>query len=188
MGKVNKFIVSLILCVGGKVVGICGKDGNLLCGVVKSEELGFVGDVTQVDMWLICEFVNVGYIFVVVIVVMDVDGQVFNVNVDIVVGVIVVKFGAEKFILMTDVSGVCIDKDDFNILICELIMKEMEEVIVKGVIVGGMIFKVECCMISIMNGVKSAYIIDGRVKYSLFFEIFIDIGVGIVIIFFVVVV
>ena len=180
-GKVNKSIVSLISCAGGKAVGICGKDGNLLRGVVNSEELGFVGDVTQVDTRLIRELVNVGYIPVVATVAMDADGQALNVNADTAAGAIAAKLGAEKLILMTDVPGVCTDKDDPNTLIRELTMKETEEAIAKGVIAGGMIPKVECCMTSITNGVKSAHIIDGRAKHSLLLEILTDTGVGTVI-------
>ncbi len=180
-GKVNKSIVSLISCAGGKAVGICGKDGNLLRGVVKSEELGFVGDVTQVDTRLIRELVNVGYIPVVATVAMDAHGQALNVNADTAAGAIAAKLGAEKLILMTDVPGVCTDKDDPNTLIRELTMKETEEAIAKGVIAGGMIPKVECCMTSITNGVKSAHIIDGRAKHSLLLEILTDTGVGTVI-------
>lgn len=180
-GKVNKSIVSLISCAGGKAVGICGKDGNLLRGVVKSEELGFVGDVTQVDTRLIRELVNVGYIPVVATVAMDANGQALNVNADTAAGAIAAKLGAEKLILMTDVPGVCTDKDDPNTLIRELTMKETEEAIAKGVIAGGMIPKVECCMTSITNGVKSAHIIDGRAKHSLLLEILTDTGVGTVI-------
>jgi len=180
-GKVNKSIVSLISCAGGKAVGICGKDGNLLRGVVKSEELGFVGDVTQVDTRLIRELVNVGYIPVVATVAMNADGQALNVNADTAAGAIAAKLGAEKLILMTDVPGVCTDKDDPNTLIRELTMKETEEAIAKGVIAGGMIPKVECCMTSITNGVKSAHIIDGRAKHSLLLEILTDTGVGTVI-------
>lgn len=180
-GKVNKSIVSLISCAGGKAVGICGKDGNLLRGVVKSEELGFVGDVTQVDTRLIRELVNVGYIPVVATVAMNADGQALNVNADTAAGAIAAKLGAEKLILMTDVPGVCTDKDDPNTLIRELTMKETEEAITKGVIAGGMIPKVECCMTSITNGVKSAHIIDGRAKHSLLLEILTDTGVGTVI-------
>ena len=180
-GKVNKSIVSLISCAGGKAVGICGKDGNLLRGGVKSEELGFVGDVTQVDTRLIRELVNVGYIPVVATVAMDANGQALNVNADTAAGAIAAKLGAEKLILMTDVPGVCTDKDDPNTLIRELTMKETEEAIAKGVIAGGMIPKVECCMTSITNGVKSAHIIDGRAKHSLLLEILTDTGVGTVI-------
>lgn len=180
-GKVNKSIVSLISCAGGKAVGICGKDGNLLRGQVKSEELGFVGDVTQVNTSLIRELVSVGYIPVVATVAMDARGQALNVNADTAAGAIAAKLGAEKLILMTDVPGVCTDKDDPNTLIRELTMDETEKAISDGVIAGGMIPKVECCMNSITNGVKSAHIIDGRAKHSLLLEILTDSGVGTVI-------
>lgn len=180
-GKVNKSIVSLISTAGGKAVGICGKDGNLLRGVVKSEELGFVGKVTSVDTTLIHNLVEAGYIPVVATVAMDASGQALNVNADTAAGAIAAKLGAEKLILMTDVPGVCTDKDDPSTLIRELTMDETKEAIEKGVIAGGMIPKVECCMSSISNGVKSAHIIDGRAKHSLLLEILTDTGVGTVI-------
>jgi acetylglutamate kinase len=180
-GKVNKSLVSLISVAGGRAVGICGKDGNLLRGKVKKEELGFVGDVTQVDTSLIRELVNAGYIPVVATVAMDAQGQALNVNADTAAGAIAAKLGAEKLILMTDVPGVCTDKDDPNTLIRELTMEETHKAIAGGVIAGGMIPKVECCMNSITNGVKSAHIIDGRAKHSLLLEILTDEGVGTVI-------
>lgn len=180
-GKVNKSLVSLINVAGGKAVGICGKDGNLLRGVVKSEELGFVGDVTQVNTELIKQLVSGGYIPVVATVAMDANGQALNVNADTAAGAIAAKLGAEKLILMTDVPGVCTNKDDPNTLIRELTMDETTKAIANGVIAGGMIPKVECCMNSITNGVKSAHIIDGRAKHSLLLEILTDEGVGTVI-------
>ena len=180
-GKVNKSLVSLINVAGGKAVGICGKDGNLLRGVVKSEELGFVGDVTQVNTELIKQLVSGGYIPVVATVAMDANGQALNVNADTAAGAIAAKLGAEKLILMTDVPGVCTNKDDPTTLIRELTMGETTKAIANGVIAGGMIPKVECCMNSITNGVKSAHIIDGRAKHSLLLEILTDEGVGTVI-------
>ena len=112
---------------------------------------------------------------------MDASGQALNVNADTAAGAIAAKLGAEKLILMTDVPGVCTDKDDPSTLIRELTMDETTEAIKTGVIAGGMIPKVECCMTSITNGVKSAHIIDGRAKHSLLLEILTDTGVGTVI-------
>jgi len=153
----------------------------LLRGVVKSEELGFVGDVTQVNTELIKQLVSGGYIPVVATVAMDANGQALNVNADTAAGAIAAKLGAEKLILMTDVPGVCTNKDDPTTLIRELTMGETTKAIANGVIAGGMIPKVECCMNSITNGVKSAHIIDGRAKHSLLLEILTDEGVGTVI-------
>jgi len=180
-GKVNKSIVSLISVAGGKAVGICGKDGNLLRGEIKSAELGFVGRVTSVDTTLIKNLVDGGYIPVVATVAMDSKGQALNVNADTAAGAIAAKLGAEKLILMTDVPGVCTDKNDPSTLIRELTMEQTEKAITAGVIAGGMIPKVQCCTTAITNGVKSAHIIDGRAKHSLLLEILTDQGVGTVI-------
>ena len=180
-GKVNKSIVSLISCAGCKAVGICGKDGNLLRGEIKSEELGFVGRVTKVDATVIKNLVNGGYIPVVATVAMDKNGQALNVNADTAAGAIAATLGAEKLILMTDVPGVCTDKDDPSTLIRELTMAETEASIAAGTIAGGMIPKVQCCTTAVNNGVKSAHIIDGRAKHSLLLEILTDQGVGTVI-------
>jgi len=178
VGKVNKSIVSLINCAGGRAVGLCGKDGNLLRARVRDESLGFVGEVTSVDTSVIKELVAAGNIPVVATVAMDESGQALNVNADTAAGEIAASIGAAKLILMTDVPGVCTDKDDPSSLVRELDITSSRKLIAEGVIAGGMIPKVECCVRSIAQGVKSAHIIDGRAPHSLLLEILTDEGAG----------
>ena len=178
VGKVNKSLVSLINCAGGRAVGMCGKDGNTLRGKIKNPELGFVGDVTSVDTAVLSQLVSSGHIPVVATVAMDSSGQALNVNADTAAGELAASIGAAKLILMTDVPGVCTDKDDPGTLIRELTINESRDLVGDGVIAGGMIPKVECCVKSIAQGVKSAHIIDGRAPHSLLLEILTDEGAG----------
>tara|TARA_B110000971_G_scaffold43069_1_gene42515 strand:+ start:612 stop:1580 length:969 start_codon:yes stop_codon:yes gene_type:complete len=178
VGKVNKSLVSLINVAGGKAVGICGKDGNTLRGKIRDPEWGFVGDVTSVDTSVLKQLVDAGYIPVVATVAMDAYGQALNVNADTAAGELAASIGAAKLILMTDVPGVCIDKDDPGSLIRTLSISETRDLVATNVIAGGMIPKVECCVKSIAQGVKSAHIIDGRAPHSLLLEILTDEGAG----------
>ena len=178
VGKVNKSLVSLINCAGGRAVGMCGKDGNTLRGQIRSPELGFVGDVTSVDTSVLQQLVSSGHIPVVATVAMDASGQALNVNADTAAGELAASIGAAKLILMTDVPGVCTDKDDPSTLIRTLTINESRDLVGQDVIAGGMIPKVECCVKSIAQGVKSAHIIDGRAPHSLLLEILTDEGAG----------
>jgi len=178
VGKVNKSLVSLINVAGGRAVGICGKDGNTLRGRVRDAELGFVGDVSSVDTSLLKQLVDTGHIPVLATVAMDDSGQALNVNADTAAGEIAASIGAAKLILMTDVPGVCTDKDDPSSLIRELTISETRSMVTDGFIAGGMIPKVECCVKSIAQGVCSAHIIDGRAPHSLLLEILTDEGAG----------
>ncbi|EEH55635.1 uncharacterized protein MICPUCDRAFT_34118 [Micromonas pusilla CCMP1545] len=178
VGKVNKSLVSLINVAGGRAVGICGKDGNTLRGRVRDPELGFVGDVTSVDVSVLRGLLDSGAIPVVATVAMDASGQALNVNADTAAGELAASLGAAKLILMTDVPGVCTDKDDPGSLLRELTISETRDLVADDVIAGGMIPKVECCVKSIAQGVKSAHIIDGRAPHSLLLEILTDEGAG----------
>ena len=178
-GKVNKSIVSLINKAGGKAVGLCGKDANIISARQTSDkELGFVGDVTGVDPSLIRAIVENNSIPVIASVASDENGQSLNVNADIAAGEIAASLGAEKLILMTDVPGVMEDKDDVGTLYKELDIQTTRGLIDKEVIAGGMIPKVQCCVRSIAQGVQAAHIIDGRQPHSLLQEILTDEGVG----------
>mmetsp|Transcript_13488 Transcript_13488/g.25785 ORF Transcript_13488/g.25785 Transcript_13488/m.25785 type:complete len:252 (+) Transcript_13488:725-1480(+) len=178
-GKVNKSIVSLINLAGGKAVGLCGKDANIIQARQTSEkELGYVGDVTGVDPTLVEAIVEKGSIPVIASVASDESGQSLNVNADIAAGEIAASLGAEKLILMTDVPGVLRDKDDVSTLYRELNINTTRDLIDENVIAGGMIPKVECCVRSIAQGVQAAHIIDGRQPHSLLQEILTDEGVG----------
>jgi acetylglutamate kinase len=178
VGKVNKSLVSLINVAGGRAVGVCGKDGNTLRGKIRDPEWGFVGDVTSVDTSVLESLVATGHVPVVATVAMDENGQALNVNADTAAGEIAASIGAAKLILMTDVPGVCTDKDDPGTLIRELSIAETRGLVERDVIAGGMIPKVECCVKSIAQGVKSAHIIDGRAPHSLLLEILTDEGAG----------
>ena len=178
VGKVNKSLVSLINCAGGRAVGVCGKDGNTLRGKIRDPEWGFVGDVTSVDTSVLRQLSESGCIPVVATVAMDESGQALNVNADTAAGELAASIGAAKLILMTDVPGVCTDKDDASSLIRTLTIAETRDLVASDVIAGGMIPKVECCVKSIAQGVKSAHIIDGRAPHSLLLEILTDEGAG----------
>eukprot|EP00238_Polyblepharides_amylifera_P008167 CAMPEP_0196584724 /NCGR_PEP_ID=MMETSP1081-20130531/48200_1 /TAXON_ID=36882 /ORGANISM="Pyramimonas amylifera, Strain CCMP720" /LENGTH=375 /DNA_ID=CAMNT_0041906037 /DNA_START=58 /DNA_END=1185 /DNA_ORIENTATION=+ len=179
VGRVNKSLVALIDQAGGKAVGVCGKDGQLIrAKAINKEELGFVGEVTAVNCELLNSLCDAGVIPVVASVASDSDGNALNINADTVAGEIAAGLGAEKLILMTDVPGIMLDKDDVNTIISKASIKEIRQLTERGIIVGGMIPKVQCCTASLAQGVKAAHIIDGRQPHSLLVEIMSPEGSG----------
>jgi len=178
VGSVNKSIVSLINTAGGSAVGISGKDGRVLKARVMDEDLGYVGEVTSVNISIIQSIVKDGHVPVLATVASDDYGQALNVNADTAAGEIAAALGAEKLILMTDVPGVLRDKDDISTLYRSLEIRESRELIKDGIIAGGMIPKVECCIRSVAQGVGAGHIIDGRAPHSLLQELLTDEGVG----------
>ena len=179
VGKVNKELVSLINCAGGLAVGLCGKDANLITARPDGREgIGFVGEVTSVNINLLDSLLKSGYIPVVSSVAADETGQAYNINADTVAGEIAAALGAEKLILLTDTSGILRDYKDPSTLIPKVDIKQARELIETGVVSGGMIPKVTCCVRSLAQGVKAAHILDGRVAHSLLLEIFTDEGIG----------
>ena len=179
VGRVNKELVSLINRAGGKAVGLCGKDGNLIKARPEGREgIGFVGEVNSVDVQLIESLVNNGYIPVVSSVAADDTGQAYNINADTVAGEIAAALGAEKMILLTDTPGILKDYKDPSTLIAKVSIQEARELIETGVVSGGMIPKVTCCVRSLAQGVRAAHIIDGRIPHALLLEIFTDEGIG----------
>ena len=179
VGKVNKEIVSLINQAGGKAVGLCGKDGNLIQARPDGREgIGFVGEVSGVKIQILESLVNSGYIPVVSSVAADENGQSYNINADTVAGEIAAGLGAEKLILMTDTAGILEDYHNPESLIVKLDIQEARQLIDSGVVSGGMIPKVTCCVRSLAQGVKAAHIIDGRLEHALLQEIFSDSGIG----------
>ena len=179
VGKVNKEIVSLINQAGGKAVGLCGKDGNLIQARPDGREgIGFVGEVSGVKIQILESLVNSGYIPVVSSVAADETGQSYNINADTVAGEIAAGLGAEKLILMTDTAGILEDYHKPESLIVKLDIQEARQLIESGVVSGGMIPKVNCCVRSLAQGVKAAHIIDGRLEHALLQEIFSDSGIG----------
>jgi len=179
VGRVNKELVSLINRAGGSAIGLCGKDGNLFKARPEGcTEIGLVGEVTSVDIQVLVPLIESGYIPVISSVSEDGTGQAYNINADTVAGELAAALGAEKLILLTDTPGILQDYHDRDTLIRKLDIQQARDLIATGVVSGGMIPKVNCCVRSLAQGVRAAHIIDGRIPHSLLLEIFSDSGVG----------
>ncbi|RLM61907.1 hypothetical protein C2845_PM14G09280 [Panicum miliaceum] len=180
VGKVNKQLVSLISLAGATAVGLCGKDARLLTARPSRDaaSLGFVGEVTRVDPSVLHPIIASGHIPVIATVAADEAGQAYNINADTAAGEIAAAIGAEKLLLLTDVSGILADRDDPGSLVREVDAAGVRRMIAEGKVGGGMIPKVECCVRAIAQGVRTASIIDGRVPHSLLLEILTDEGTG----------
>ncbi|GAB4478052.1 MAG: acetylglutamate kinase [Elainellaceae cyanobacterium] len=179
VGRVNKELVALVNQAGGSAVGLCGKDANLIKARPQGEEgIGFVGEVQSTDTKLIEALVREGYIPIVSSVAADDKGQAYNINADTVAGELAAALGAEKLILMTDTPGILKNYHDLSTLIPRLDIQEARGLIESGIVSGGMIPKVNCCVRSLAQGVKAAHIIDGRLPHALLLEIFTDAGIG----------
>ncbi|GAB4206058.1 MAG: acetylglutamate kinase [Coleofasciculaceae cyanobacterium] len=179
VGRVNKELVSLINRAGGKAVGLCGKDANLIKARPEGQEgIGFVGEVQSVDIKLLESLVSSGYIPIVSSVAADETGQAYNINADTVAGEIAAALGAEKLILLTDTAGILQDYKDPSTLIAKLDIQEARKLIETGIVAGGMIPKVNCCVRSLAQGVRATHIIDGRIPHALLLEILTDAGIG----------
>ncbi|MCG5059483.1 MAG: acetylglutamate kinase [Limnoraphis sp. WC205] len=179
VGRVNKEIVALINQAGGSAVGLCGKDSNLIVARPQDQEgIGFVGEVNSINIKLVASLVDSHYIPVVSSVAADDTGQAYNINADTVAGEIAAALGAEKLILMTDTTGILEDYHNPETLIAKLDIQEARGLIEKGIVGGGMIPKVNCCVRSLAQGVRAAHIIDGRMPHALLQEIFSDAGIG----------
>jgi acetylglutamate kinase len=175
-GHINKEIVKNINDMGGKAIGLSGKDGRLLVAKkVEGKDLGLVGEIVEVDVAIIKDINRHGYIPVIAPLADGIDGKSYNVNADTAAGSIAKALGADKLILLTDVEGV-LDKD--GKLFSSLKMDEVEKLIEKRTISGGMIPKVECCLDALKGGVKETHIIDGRVPHAILLEVFTDSGIG----------
>lgn len=180
VGRVNKELVSLINQAGGKAVGLCGKDGNLITAKPRPQEdgVGFVGDVGRIDAGLVSSLVEANYIPVISSVAGDATGQAYNINADTVAGELAAALNAEKLILLTDTLGIMRDFKDPSSVITRLDIHEARALIEDGTVAGGMIPKVNCCVRSLAQGVKAATILDGRMPHALLLEIFSDAGIG----------
>jgi acetylglutamate kinase len=179
VGRVNKELVSLINQEGGKAVGLCGKDGNLIMARPQgSADVGFVGEVSSIDSGILKSLVESGYIPIVSSVASDETGQAYNINADTVAGELAAALGAEKLILLTDTKGILEDYKDPSTLLPKLDIQQARQLIETGVVAGGMIPKVNCCVRSLAQGVGAAHIVDGRVPHALLLEIFSDLGIG----------
>ncbi len=179
VGRVNKELVSLINQAGGQAVGLCGKDGNLITARSQGDaDVGFVGDVTNIEPGLVKALVEDGYIPVISSVASDDTGQAYNINADTVAGELAAALHAEKLILLTDTRGILRDYQDPSTLIPKLDIREARQLIEDGIVAGGMIPKVKCCVRSLAQGVGATHILDGRINHSLLLEIFSDTGIG----------
>ena len=179
VGRVNKELVALINQAGVSAVGLCGKDGNLITARhVGTEGVGFVGEVASVDPRLIQSLVDNGYVPVISSVAADEKGRAHNINADTVAGEIAAALDAEKLILLTDTPGILEDYTDPSTLLTKLDIRTARKLIDRGIVSGGMIPKVSCCVRSLAQGVKAAHIIDGRIPHALLLEIFTDEGIG----------
>jgi len=179
VGRVNKELVSLINRAGGSAIGLCGKDGNLFKARPEGRTgIGFVGEVTSVDIRVLVPLIESGYIPVISSVAEDNSGQAYNINADTVAGELAAALNAEKLILLTDTPGILQDYHDPTSLIRRMDIQQARNLIDTGIVSGGMIPKVSCCVRSLAQGVRAAHIIDGRIPHSLLLEIFSDTGVG----------
>ncbi|OUP79444.1 acetylglutamate kinase [Anaeromassilibacillus sp. An172] len=179
-GKVNKSLANQLNLSGGKAIGLCGLDGNLLKAEkqTKNGDIGFVGDITDVDVTVINDVINSGYIPVIATVAGGSEGEVYNINADIAASAIAAKLNAQKLILMTDVRGLLRDKDDEDTLISVVNVSEVPRLKNEGIISGGMIPKIDCCVEAVRQGVDRAHILDGRIPHSILIELFSDEGIG----------
>ena len=163
---------------GGKSIGISGLDGHMIKAEMKNEELGYVGKITEVDVTPINDLIEKGYIPVVSTIGCDEKGNVYNINADTAAAFIAGNMRAERLITMTDIEGILKDKDDPHSVIPEIDIKGCYELFETGIIGGGMIPKVECCIDAIRKGVKTVTILDGRVPHALLIEMLTDEGAG----------
>ena len=177
-GKVNKSLVNLIECTGGKAVGLCGLDGHMIEAEVLDESLGYVGKITKVNVEPITDLLDKGYIPVVSTVGCDSDGNIYNINADTAAAQIAGEMKAESLISMTDICGILLDKDDPSTLVTNINMEKARELMESGVIQGGMIPKVECCLDAIRLGVNMVFILDGTKPHAILMEMLTDEGVG----------
>ncbi len=177
-GKVNKSLVNLLEMKGGRAIGISGMDGRLIEAEVKDPRLGYVGKVTNINIAPVTDLLEKGYIPVISTVGCDRDGNTYNINGDTAAAFIAGAMHAERLIMMTDIAGILRDKDDPTTLIPELTVSEAKALYEEGVISGGMIPKVDCCIEAIHHGVQNVIIMDGRVPHSILMEILTDEGAG----------
>lgn len=177
-GKVNKRLVNLLDMHGGKAMGISGIDGRLIEAKVKDERLGYVGEITKINIEPVEDLLEKGYIPVVSTVGWDREGNIYNINADTAAAYIAGALNAECLFSMTDIDGILKDKDDPDSLIPRITVSEARKLFETGIISGGMIPKVECCIEAIERGVKKVFIIDGRVPHSILIETLTDEGAG----------
>ena len=177
-GKVNKSLVNLLEMNGGKAMGISGIDGRLIEATFKNEQLGYVGEITKINIEPVLDLLEKGYIPVVSTVACDADGNIYNINGDTAAAHIAGALQAERMIMMTDIAGILMDKDDPSTLIPQITVAEAAKLYESKVISGGMIPKVDCCIEALNHGVNNVVIMDGRIPHSILIELLTDEGAG----------
>ena len=177
-GKVNKTLVNLLEMKGGKAMGISGMDGCLIEAKPKNEKLGYVGEITNINIEPVTDLLEKGYIPVISTVGCDKEGNTYNINGDTAAAYIAGAMSSEKLFMMTDIDGILRDKDDPSTIIPHLTVSEAKQLYTEGIVSGGMIPKVDCCIEAIHKGVKNVTIMDGRVPHSILMELLTDEGAG----------
>lgn len=179
-GKVNKELVSHLIQHGGKALGLCGIDGGMITAHKMEGEvdLGFVGEIVDVNTTPIIDALDKGYVPVIATVACDEDAQTYNINADTAAARIAAELGAENLVLMTDIVGLLEDKDDDSTLIPTVQVSEVPFMKKQGIISGGMIPKIDCCVEAVRRGVHKTCIIDGRVPHSILIELLTNEGIG----------
>ncbi|GHU46074.1 acetylglutamate kinase [Clostridia bacterium] len=180
-GKVNKDLVDLLHRHGGRAIGLCGLDGHMIQAVKERDDLGLVGHITRINTEIIDKALDAGYIPVISTVAaayLKDDEHVYNINADTAAARIGAEMKAQSLILMTDIRGLLRDKDDEDSLIYSVNVSEVPDLKAQGIISGGMIPKIECCVEAVRRGVPQANIIDGRIAHSILLELLTDVGSG----------
>ena len=177
-GKVNKTLVNLLEMKGGHAIGLSGMDDYLIEAKVKDPRLGYVGEITSVNIASVTDLLEKGYIPVISTLGCDREGNTYNLNGDTAAAYIAGALGAERLIMMTDVAGILQDRNDPSTLIPEISVQETASLFEKGIIAGGMVPKVQCCVDAIRRGVKNVVIMDGRVPHAILMELLTDEGAG----------
>ena len=177
-GKVNKSLVNLLMKKGGRAIGLSGVDDRFIEAEMKDEKLGYVGRITNINTNPVDGLLEGNYIPVIATVGCDKEGNVYNINGDTAAAYIAGALNAERLIMMTDVAGILRDKDDPSTLIPSITIEEAKKLFDEGVVAGGMIPKVECCIEAVNRGVKNVVIMDGRVEHSILMELLTNEGAG----------
>ena len=177
-GKVNKTLVNMLEMKGGKAMGISGIDGRLIEADFKDKRLGYVGNITNINIQPVTDLLEKGYIPVISTVACDEDGNTYNINGDTAAARIAGALEAERLIMMTDIAGILRDKDDPATLIPQVTINEANQLYKENVISGGMIPKVDCCIDALNHGVNNVVIMDGRIPHSILMELLTDEGAG----------
>ena len=177
-GKVNKGLTGLLCAAGVKAIGLCGLDDGLIQAQMLDPQLGYVGEITAVNARPVKDLLELGYVPVISTVGGDGEGNVYNINADTAAARVASEVGAESLISMTDIEGILRDKDDPTTLIPVIQVSEAPQLMREGIISGGMIPKIQCCIEAIRRGVKKVFIIDGRVPHAALIELLTDEGIG----------